>query len=250
MDSATNNQVFLDFLSQIRGYYLARNVKPTFQSVVLAGVYDVKNLKKKIRPEEEQDKLNSPWNIATDFRVNMSFSQEGIAGMLCDYEQDYHTGMDVDQMAGLVYEYTSGYPFLVSRICKFLDERIAGSEEFPDKAAAWTKEGFLEAVKLLISEKNTLFESLTGKLNVYPELRGILSSVLFEGKDIPYVSTNESIEIATMFGFVKNEHNMVVITNRIFETVLYNHLMFEKMLRNKVYDLKLLKSGQKYNVKI
>lgn len=48
VDSATNNQVFLDFLSQLRGYYIDRDVTPAFQSVILAGVYDIKNLKQKI----------------------------------------------------------------------------------------------------------------------------------------------------------------------------------------------------------
>ena len=48
VDSATNNQVFLDFLSQLRGYYIHRTERPTFQSVILAGVYDVKNIKRKM----------------------------------------------------------------------------------------------------------------------------------------------------------------------------------------------------------
>ena len=39
VDSATNNQVFLDFLAQLRGYFLTREKTPTFQSVILAGVY-------------------------------------------------------------------------------------------------------------------------------------------------------------------------------------------------------------------
>ena len=38
VDSATNNQVFLDFLGQLRGYYIHRAERPTFQSVILAGV--------------------------------------------------------------------------------------------------------------------------------------------------------------------------------------------------------------------
>ena len=46
VDSATNNQVFLDFLTQIRGYYLQRDIRATFQSVILASVYDIKNLTK------------------------------------------------------------------------------------------------------------------------------------------------------------------------------------------------------------
>ena len=37
VDSASNNQVFLDFLAQLRGYYLERTEYPTFQSVILAG---------------------------------------------------------------------------------------------------------------------------------------------------------------------------------------------------------------------
>lgn len=42
VDSASNNQVFLDFLPLLRGYYLERRTKPAFQSVILAGVYDIK----------------------------------------------------------------------------------------------------------------------------------------------------------------------------------------------------------------
>lgn len=243
VDSATNNQVFMDFLAQLRGYYITRKITSTFHSVILAGVYDVKNIKRKIRPDE-QHKVNSPWNIATDFVVDMSFSKEEIAEMLEAYENDHHTGMNLENMAGLIYDYTSGYPFLVSKICKLLDERIAGSEFFYDKSSAWTKEGFLAAMKVLISEKNTLFESLINKLTDYPELKAMLSAILFEGKDIPYVSTNSSIEIAMMFGFVKNKDNTVAVTNRIFETVLYNHLLSEEVIGNRMYDSALADKNQ------
>lgn len=94
-DSATNNQVFLDFLAQLRAYYLNREIMPAFQSVILAGVYDVKNIRRKLRPDEEH-RMNSPWNIAADFKVDMSFSQNGIAGMLKEYEAD-------DRGSGLTY---------------------------------------------------------------------------------------------------------------------------------------------------
>ncbi len=80
-DSATNNQVFLDFLAQLKRVYLERDEIPAFQSVILAGVYDVKNLKQKLRPNDRQ-RANSPWNIAADFLVDMSFSAADIAGML------------------------------------------------------------------------------------------------------------------------------------------------------------------------
>ncbi len=183
VDSATNNQVFLDFLAQLRAGYIRRAAQPAFWSVILAGVYDVKNLKRKIRSEDEH-KINSPWNaresnessesllsfddcsrnqmvlvpfdVAADFDVDMSLSKEGIAGMLEEYEADYHTGMDIDEMAGRLYDETSGYPFLVSRLCQLMDEKV--SREKGGKAEAWTLDGFEEAEKMLLSEKNTLFE--------------------------------------------------------------------------------------------
>lgn len=87
VDSAVNNQVFIDFLSQLRAQYLKRFQQPVLKSVILASVYDIKNLQQKIRPVNEH-KYNSPWNIAADFDIHMSFPAEGIAGMLTEYEND------------------------------------------------------------------------------------------------------------------------------------------------------------------
>lgn len=221
VDSAANNQVFLDFLAQLRGHYINRDVTPTFQAVILAGVYDVKNLKRKFVTDSDH-KWNSPWNIAADFLIDMSFSADAIAEMLTEYENDYHTGMDKEAMSHLLYDYTSGYPFLVSRLCKLIDEQIAGTPDFPSKADAWTKTGFLKAVKILLAEKNTLFESLTGKLNDYPELKNILYSLMFQGQSILYSPDNDAIDMALMFGFIKIENDTLVVANRIFETRLYN----------------------------
>lgn len=221
VDSAANNQVFLDFLSQLRGYYIHRKERSTFQSVILAGVYDIKNMKQKIRPEGEH-KWNSPWNIAADFNVDMNFQAQEIAGMLKEYDEDYLLGMDVEEIAAMLFAYTSGYPFLVSRLCKLMDEQVAGSEGYLDKKAAWTHTGFLEAVKILLNEKNTLFESMVHKMYEYPELEEMVYSILFTGKEIPYHSLNYILELATMLGFIKNERGTVAIANRIFEMVFYN----------------------------
>lgn len=243
VDSATNNQVFLDFLAQLRGCYIGRDVKPTFQSVILSGVYDVRNIKGKLRPEEEH-KTNSPWNIAADFLVDMNFSVSDITGMLAEYEEDYKTGMKIHSIAEEIYDYTSGYPFLVSRICKLIDERVTGSEGYPDRIKAWTKEGVTEAVKILLSEKNTLFESLVGKLDSSPELRKLIYGLLFNGNAIPYHSLNRTIEMAEMFGFVKNVSGNVAISNRIFETILYNLFLSEEAVSSEIYKVALQEKSQ------
>lgn len=243
VDSATNNQVFLDFLAQLRAYYLHRKKYAAFHSVILAGVYDIKHLKMKLRPEEEH-KTNSPWNIAADFDVDMSFNEKDISGMLRQYEQDYNTGMDISRMSVLIREYTGGYPFLVSRICQLIDEKISGSAAFPDRQDAWTISGFQEAVKLLLQEKNALFESLLNKMIAYPELRDILYITLFSGIQIPYSQLVPSIEIAAMFGFIKNENSVVTISNRIFETLLYNYFLSEEMLNSQMAHNGILDKNQ------
>ncbi len=227
VDSAANNQVFLDFLAQLRGYYIDRDETPIFHSVILAGVYDIKSLKIKLRPDEE-GKTNSPWNVAADFDIDMSLKKKGIAGMLKEYEQTHQTGMDVFKLASLIYGYTSGYPFLVSRICKLMDEKIIGSQDFPNGEAAWTKEGFLAAVRLLLMEENTLFESLDNKLKDFPKLKEMLRELLLKGRMIEYVPGDMGIRLAVMFGFVKLENGVVSVANRIFETRLYNGFLAEE----------------------
>lgn len=225
VDSAANNQVFIDFLAQLRGYYIQRDEKPSFQSVILAGVYDIKNVKRKFVSEKEH-KVNSPWNIAADFLVDMSFSTQNIQGMLLEYEEDHHTGMDTDEVASVIYDYTSGYPYLVSRICKLMDERLVPDGIFSDEKDVWTRDGILKAVNILISERNTLFDSLMEKLDAYPQLRDVLHFILFQGKDFFYNPDDEAINIACMFGFIKvTDQNRVEVANRIFETRIYNYFL-------------------------
>lgn len=244
VDSATNNQVFLDFLGQLRAQYINRFQQAAFKSVILAGVYDIKNLRHKIRSDEDH-KYNSPWNIAADFKIDMSFSKTEISGMLQEYEQDYHTGMNIDQIAGLLYEYTAGYPFLVSRICQILDEDISRNKVYNSRKAAWTVKGFHEAVRMLLSEKNTLFESLSEKLSSYPELNRMLNSLLFTGKAVAYNYYESSMSIATMFGFVKNKNGILTVSNRIFETWLYNlYLSTSEMQSKPFYSAALLDKNQ------
>ena len=185
VDSAGNNQVFVKFLALLRGAYLKRDRKPIFHSVILAGVYSIKNLKLKLRPESEHQ-YNSPWNIAADFDIEMNFSSEQIAGMLSEYEADYHTGMDIRAVADEIYAYTSGYPMLTSLICKRIDEKIMGSVGFEDAKKAWSKEGIDKAVDVILKGSNLLFESMVKQLDTYDDLYKIVEYIIYCGKRIPH----------------------------------------------------------------
>lgn len=224
VDTASNNQVFLDFLAQLRADYLAQKKDPeekTFKSVILAGVTDIKHLKSKIR-EEDEHKVNSPWNIAADFNIDMSLSEDGIRGMLDEYEADHHTGMATGEVAAAIRKYTNGYPYFVSRICQLIDEKELG----------WTIYGVDEAVKIILQEDNSLFESAMGKLVNFPELKGQLRRILLRGETIAYLPDNEEQKLLRMYGFIRNNHNTVAVANTIFEMRLYNYFIGE----NSVYD--------------
>ena len=158
----------------------------------------------------------------------MNFTRTDIEGMLISYENDYHTGMDLRLMAGLMYDYTSGYPFLVSRLCKIIDEKICEKDTFPNKSSAWSKDGFQEALRVLLSEANTLFDDMRKKLSDIPHLKKMLYELLYEGQTFLYNTDDNVLDIAEMFGYIRNDNGKVMVANRIFETRLYNGFLAEQ----------------------
>lgn len=243
VDQAGNYKSFIELLGVLREKYLKRDTRPAFQSVILAGVYNVKNLKLKIRKEQEHQ-YNSPWNIAVNFDVELAFYAKDIEGMLAEYERDHAVGMDISAMAKELYDYTSGYPFLVSRLCQIMDEQLPGKEGFSRKGQAWSKKGILEAIKVLLSESNTLFDDMKKKLEEFAELRNILYEILYTGKSLPFNPYNPAIDIAKMFGYVKDNCGKVAVANRIFETWLYNLFVSEESLGNAIYDAGAMDKNQ------
>ena len=206
VDKSSNNQVFLNFLGMLRNKYLDREKGKTvtFKSVILAGVYDIKNLKLKLRPDEER-KYNSPWNIAVPFNIDMSLSEKGIEGMLKEYKNDKSLNFDTSQVAEFIYFYTSGYPFLVSRLCQIIDENLG---------ASWIEENMIRAVKLLLDENNTLFDDLVKNIENNKELQNLIESIVIDGKIISFNLSNPIINLGVIFGILSKRDNKVSISNR------------------------------------
>jgi hypothetical protein len=213
VDKASNYEVFSSFLGKLRDMYLKRDEQATFKSVILAGVHDIKNLKKKIRPESEHT-TNSPWNIATDFTLDMSFHPDEIKTMLAQYEEDHHTGMDMDAVSERIYFWTFGYPFLVSDICKIIEET----------PLAWDSNGVDEAAKYLLAKPNLLFDDMVKNLDMFPELNSMTRSIVLEGASVPESNTDQIINIGKMYGIYRaDENRKIIIANRIFQNTLLDY---------------------------
>lgn len=225
VDAAGNHIEFVKFLGLLREMYLSRDERPTFQSVILAGVYDIKNLKLKMRPEE-QHQYNSPWNIAAPFDTSMSLPADGIAGMLAEYKADHHLDFDEHFIAQMLYDYTSGYPFLVSRICQIMDV-----EEL-----SWNKEGMLKAVNKLLATRNVLFDDISKKIEQFPQLKKTLKAILYSGQRFTYSPYEKYLQLGVMFSFIKSDGGVVVISCRLIETMLYTLFISEEK-QSQIYGL-------------
>ncbi len=149
VDKSSDNQIFLNFLGMLRNKYLFRSAgrDVTFKSVILAGVYDVRNLKH-----------NSPWNIRADNEENE------ILHIPC-----------------------------------------------------------------------TLFDDLTKNYENHPELQRMIDDILLEGIDYTFTMTDPVIQLGVMFGIFKSRNNCTVISNIIFDTLLYNHVLSKKNRKRQIF---------------
>ena len=223
VDKASNHIIFLNFLSKLRDKYLSRADEQdyTFHSVILASVYDIKNLKFKMVKDgqyspsaSETDIFNSPWNIAAEFNVALSFDTTDITNMLNDFEGDFQTGMDIVTVAEEIFSYTSGYPFLVSKICKNINENLEND---------WTKGGVRRSVKLVLKSETPLFETLIKNITGNTELYKLMESIVMDGRKFPFNINNPLINISFRYGYIKEGKNGTEVSNRIFNTILSNY---------------------------
>jgi hypothetical protein len=222
VDRASDYDVFVALLGLLRKKYIQRETRQiaTFHAVVLAGVHDIKNLKRRIRGGS-QHSYNSPWNIAAPFTIDLSFGVANIATMLGAYEADHATGMDVPDVAGQLHHFTGGYPFLVSRLCQIID----------DGPLPWTGEGVRTGVNTILHEQNTLFDDIVKNLDTHADLRTLLDDALVAGEPIPRDIYDPAVDLGLTFGLLVRDDEGTRPANIIFETVMYSYLTAWRRLR-------------------
>ncbi|MBQ3617684.1 MAG: AAA-like domain-containing protein [Bacteroidales bacterium] len=216
-----------DLLSCFRTDYIKRNsfgITSIFHSVILVSIKRITNLPSII----EERRFNSPWNVAAEYDLDMTFNPQEISTMLADYENDYHFGFDIKEISEEIYKYTSGYPVLVSRVCKEIDENLGKN---------WTKDGVLKAVKKIIKEKRVLSDDITKNLEIYPKLKAFLRALLLENFSMSFDANNPTLDLANMFSIIKEgKGGKVEIHNLVFQQMLYNYFISENTLNKITVD--------------
>ncbi len=225
VDKSTNSQVFLSFLGILRDKYLLRNKEKdyTFHSIVLAGVHDIKTIKLKLRPNEIHN-LNSPWNIAADLNVDLSFQAYQIVTMLDDFlTENPNINIPKKEIAEKIFYYTNGYPYLVSKICKIIYEDIIKKRE--DKN--WYLEDVKTAFKMITyaGRTTTLFQSNAKNLQNNDSLYKFIYEIVIDNKRKNYAEDNRQVYLARTYGLIRDDNGKCKIHNRIFAHRIYDLIL-------------------------
>jgi hypothetical protein len=219
VDMAGNYDIFLEFLAMLRDKYLkAKNKKGlTFHSIIFAGVRDVNNC----------------FNIAIDFKVNMSFSPQEISTMLTDYTKETGIQMDIEEISNRLFSWTSGYPFLVSKLCKTVDEDI-----IPERVNKnWTTTDIDQAVQMLLIESNTLFDDMSKNLENNETLYNFMQEVVLGENEQRFELSNPIINLANMYGLIDRiGDNGIKIHNKIFAEKLSFYYISKNQTKNAMFS--------------
>jgi hypothetical protein len=224
VDKSSDNQLFLNFLGLLRSKYLLRHKYRTFDSVVLASVFDVKNLKLRLLPDEET-KYNNPWNIAADFKVELCFSPAEIASMLTAYAADRKISemeADVGILSEKLHYYTSGHPFLVSSLCKIIDEDILPGRSEKE----WSIKDIGDAFERLVSDDYTTtnFDDMYKNLENNKELYDLVYKIIMDGEKMSFNIGNPVIGLGSLLGILSASPDGIIIHNRVYEQRIYNYM--------------------------
>jgi hypothetical protein len=149
--------------------------------------------------------------------------------MLVEYEKDYHTNMNISEIAQEIRYYTNGYPYLVSRICLLIETKLERD---------WTLDGVQKAIKLILDENSTLFDDMIKKIEENQELRDLLYNLTVNKKKISYNVHNPVIKLGLMFCFLgREDEGSLIVHNKIFELVITNYFISKNTISFKYTDV-------------
>lgn len=89
----------------------------------------------------------------------------------------------------------------------------------------WEKEYLELAVKELLKESNTNFDSLIKNIENNKELQELVRKIILDGYEITYNEDNPLITMGVTYGIFKNSNGKVKIHNRIYEQRIYNYMI-------------------------
>jgi hypothetical protein len=156
----------------------------------------------------------------------MSFHPAEIKTMLNSYAGEEKVEMDFDAIADRIYYYTNGHPFLVSKICKNIEEEEAEQNPSYDPKH-WTLDDIDWSFRWLTrpTYKTTNFDDMIKNLENNPDLYSIAFNIVISGADFSASYDNPSVNLGHIYGIFSSINGKLRISNRIYEQRLYNYMV-------------------------
>ena len=154
----------------------------------------------------------------------MNLDPNEIKPMLDDYVKERGVKMDTTSIAERLFYYTSGYPFLVSKLCKILDEQGVPTRIKEE----WATEDVDAAAVQLISETSANFDNLIKELENDAQLYRTVYEVAVEGEKRGFNHHNPTTNLGVLYGIFVNRNGLIAIHNRIYREVIVDY-MTDKM---------------------
>jgi hypothetical protein len=107
----------------------------------------------------------------------------------------------------------------VSKLCKIIDEEL-----MEEHKRSWTLDDLEQAVRVLVTEKNTLFDDLVKNLEHNQDVSALIQDITLNDREVLFNALNPMIDIGVVYGIFRNDNGKVRIDNRLFEQVLYDYL--------------------------
>ena len=108
--------------------------------------------------------------------------------------------MDISAISERLYYHTSGYPFLVSKLCKNIVEDILPKKENKNE---WTLNDVEASVQILLLENNTNFDDLIKNLENHQDLYDLVFRIVVDGVRITFNPHNATISKGILYGVFK-----------------------------------------------
>lgn len=120
-----------------------------------------------------------------------------------------------NEVIQLIYEKTSGQPFLVNRLSQILTEEMG-----VPKSETITTEHFQEALHLLLKEDNTHFDTLVKNIRQHEEFKDILLKIIGREEGVPFNRRYDIHKELTTYGVIKEREGMCIIENPIYQSII------------------------------
>jgi len=205
------------FLRQLRNGYVNRAYVPFVHSLALTGMRQIRDYREEYREPSQTLGSSSPFNIVAKTITLKNFTKEEVAELYAQHTTD--TGQVFQESAvDMVFEQTQGQPWLVNALA-----RVAVNEITADSALEpVTADMILDAIKMLILQWDTHFDSLMARLHD-ARVRRIIEPVMI-GQEAALDLNSDDYSYVKDLGLIRDDRGKTEPANPIYGEIIVRTL--------------------------